>query len=65
MAAEENNRPNFDDVIDPVVPASKDPGEHAKFSERHRDAYLEHRTEQERVATGKDYDRDDVPPATG
>lgn len=66
MAVEENNRPNLDDVIDPVVPAKKDPSEHAKFPERHQDAYLEHLTEQERVATGiEDYDHDDVPPATG
>lgn len=63
--AQEHDRPNLDDVIDPKIPAPKDRREHAKSPDRHQDDYLEHRAEQERVATGiEDYDSDDIPPAT-
>jgi hypothetical protein len=58
------DEPNLDDVIDPTEQAPRDRREHGKSPDRLNDDYLEHRTEQERIAAGiDDYDPDQVPPA--
>lgn len=62
---EQPDTPDLDDVIDPTAPAPQDRREHGKSPDRIDDDYLEHRTEQERLAAGlDDYDPDAVPPAT-
>lgn len=45
--AEEPERPDLDDVIDPAVAAPEDRREHGKFPDRHEDDYFEHRDEHE------------------
>lgn len=61
----EQTTPTVDDVMEPTENAPRDRRGHAKQPPRLNDEALEHRTEQERVATGvDDFDPDDVPSAT-
>lgn len=63
--ADTPDAPTLDDVVPTTESAPRDRQEHGKAPARPNDDELEHRTEQERVEAGlRDYDPDDVPPAT-